>query len=293
MKKKASVYVKFPRTGLGNMLLVWSRGYVFATINDIPLITSSWGAIRWGAWIRWERKKRMYWGYFKENTWWERISLSLRKKSYNIISEPRVSQLSLSENERSLFIFDRIYTDNDLFSPVRSHRLLVRQGIMDMLLPDMQKRLNEYETPVISVHIRRGDFKLGNPITPNSFFINAINLAREMSGKELPVTVFTDAAMEEISDVLSLPGVKPAENKPDILDILLMSRSKLIVLSQSSTFSYWGAFLSDAIVIKPEGDWQNDLRPAEINHTIFEGNVNFSVGESVEQLKKSLKAYKW
>jgi Glycosyl transferase family 11 len=146
---------------------------------------------------------------------------------------------------------------------------------------------------VISVHIRRGDFKLGNPITPTGFFINSINLAREISGMELPVTVFTDAAPGEIKDVLAMPNVTLADNKPDILDILLMSKSKMIVLSRSSTFSYWGAFLSDAVIIKPEEDWQNDLRPAEVNKTIFEGKVNFDDAQSLEKLKMGLRACKW
>lgn len=291
--KKAKVYVQFPKTGLGNMLLVWSRGFVFADINDLPFITSGWGGIRWGAWIRWERKKRTYWGYFKENTWRERIRLAYQKRSSKIIHEPAVEQVSLQENEKALFLFDRIFTDNDLFGPVRAHRSLIRKGIGDILLPAMQRRLDEYTPPVISIHIRRGDFKFGNPITPTDFFIHSITLTREITGKELPVTIFTDATPGEIKDVLALPNVTLSEDKPDILDILLMSRSKVIVLSQSSTFSYWGAFLSDAIIIKPDGDWQNDLRPADVNKTVFEGKVNFNDEASVEKLKNGLKAYKW
>jgi hypothetical protein len=293
MMKKAKVYVQFPKTGLGNMLLVWSRAFVFAQINGLPFITSGWGGIRWGAWIRWERKKRTYWGYFKENTFWERAQLAFQRRSFKIIREPGIEQIALDENEKSLFLFDQVYTDNDLFAPLRGRRTLVRQGIMDILLPAMKQRLHEYNPPVISVHIRRGDFKFGNPITPTDFFINSIQLAREISGKELPVTVFTDASPEEIKDVLALPNVKLTDDKPDILDILLMSKSKVIVLSRSSTFSYWGAFLSDAIIIKPEEDWQNSLRPAEVNQNIFEGKVNFQDLDSIENLKKGLRTYQW
>ncbi len=73
---------------------------------------------------------------------------------------------------------------------------------------------------MIGVHIRRGDFKMGNQTTPLSYFINTINLIRKNVAKELPVTVFSDAHNAEIADILELPGVKIAEDKPDILDIL-------------------------------------------------------------------------
>src|SRR5207249_8991781 len=99
--------------------------------------------------------------------------------------------------------------------------------------------------------------KLGSPFTPNEFFIDAINFIRQKTNSLLSVTVFTDAEPDEIADILQLPEVKLAERKPDILDILLMSQSKLIVLSKSSTFSYWAAFLSDAILIKAADDWHN------------------------------------
>jgi subtilisin-like proprotein convertase family protein len=39
-----------------------------------------------------------------------------------------------------------------------------------------------------------------------------------------------------------------------------MSKSKFVILSRSSTFSYWAAFLSDALVIRPAGDWQLKIK---------------------------------
>ena len=51
------VYIKFPKTGLGNMLLVWARGVAFAKLNNLSYGTSSWWGLRWGALIRREQKK--------------------------------------------------------------------------------------------------------------------------------------------------------------------------------------------------------------------------------------------
>ena len=51
-----------------------------------------------------------------------------------------------------------------------------------------------------------------------------------------------------------------AEKSTDVVDILLMSKAPYIILSQSSTFSYWAAFLSDATVIRPKNDWQDRIK---------------------------------
>lgn len=249
------VYVKFPKTGLGNLLLIWARAKVFAHINQLPMVMSPWWGFRLGAWLRRERKKRLYWGYFKENNWLTRINTRLMGYSLETVHEPKVQLLDKTELGK-FFLFDQVITDNDLFGDIRAHRNFIKEEIFEMLNPTVKEKLKTYESPVFSLHIRRGDFKYGNPITPLSFFAEGIKAVRTAFNKELPVTIFTDAQRNEVADLLEIPGVKLAENKPDIVDILLLSKSKVIMLSQSSTFSYWGAFLSDAIVIRPYGDWQ-------------------------------------
>lgn len=291
--KKASVYVKFPPTGLGNMLLTWSRGFLFARLNGLEMVTSGWGGIHWGAWLRWERKKRMYGGYFKEDSFWKKRSMMRRVKAARVIAEPAVEEMGGAFEEGAVYLFNEVSPGKDLFGPMRAHREVVREGIMGLLTPRLVQELEGYEVPAIAVHIRRGDFKIGNPITPLSFFINAIMLARQVSGRILPVMVFTDAAPSEIKEVMELPDVNMATEKADILDILLMSRSRMIVLSQSSTFSYWGAFLSDGIVVRPAGDWQGELRPPDVNSRVFEGKVDFDDEDSVKSLKKALTGYAW
>ncbi|HEY4062601.1 MAG TPA: alpha-1,2-fucosyltransferase [Puia sp.] len=289
---KAKVYVKFPRAGLGNMLLTWSRGFVFAHLNGLTMVTSGWLGFRLGPWIRREKKKRLYWGFFREESWLERKKTNWQKIFRKVVHEPEVEINKRAEDRGVLFQFDQVSPSQDLFGHMRSHRLLVRQGIVDMLLPEMKRRLAEYTPPAIAIHVRRGDFKIASPITPLEFFINAIKIVRSETGTQWPVTVFTDAAPEEIKDILDLPDVSLTEDKPDILDILLMSKSKVLVLSRSSTFSYWGAFLSDAIIIKPEGDWQGDLRPPEVNKDVFEGKVDFNDRSSVKNLEQELKKYR-
>lgn len=283
------VYVDFPKAGLGNLMLVWARARIFSYLNNLPMVVASWWGFRKGAWWRNERKKRLYWGYFKENSILERTKIGLLRRTYRTIFDPEVKKLQLS-NQPTVYCFREITPDPDLFKDIRPHRDFIRHELESLLQPTIRRKLASIETPAIAVHIRRGDFKIRETLTPVSFFVDGIAFIRRVTARQWPVTVFTDAAPGEIADLLAIKGVKLATENPDIVDILAMAKSRFILLSQSSTFSYWAAFLSDAVVIKPEQDWQNDLRPEEVNRQKFEGKVNFGDKASLQRLEQALLA---
>lgn len=289
---KHQVYADLPKTGLGNMLLIWARAKVFSQINGIPLTVSCWWGIRPGTWLRNESRKRTYWGYFHESSLWKRFVISMRKRWFLVVNEPPVAKQVLPATP-AIYRFSTPVTENDLFYGVKPYREYIREEIYRLLKPRLQMRLKVLHAPEIAVHIRRGDFKRGSTITPNSFFVQCIQFLRKETGKNLNITVFTDADPEEIKDVLALGNVQLAERKPDILDILQMSLSRYMVLSQTSTFSYWAAFLSDAVVIKPVGDWYADIRSPEINKKFFEGKVSFEEPATLLSLAAAIEKQSW
>src|SRR4051812_47874626 len=93
MSNKSIVYVKFPKTGLGNMLLVWARALIFAKLNHMELQTSSWWGFRWGAFLRREQKKRLYWRYFWETSLRMQIVTSFSLRFKNVIVEPAIEEV--------------------------------------------------------------------------------------------------------------------------------------------------------------------------------------------------------
>lgn len=259
------VYVKFPKVGLGNMMLVWARAIVFSRLNNIPCTVAYWWGFRLGPFIRREKQKRLYWRYFKETSFFELAANAFRMLLFGKVYNP---DLHLSENDRKascIYVFDKFELGDYLFQYIENYSQLVKDELINILHPRIKRQYDSLQAPVISIHIRRGDFKIGNPLTPNSYFTDAIRIIRETAGAELPVTVFTDAEPHEIEDVLSMPGVNLSDNQFDILDILMMGQSRFIVLSRSSTFSYWGAFLSDALVIR-HPDWQKKIKNREGNY---------------------------
>jgi hypothetical protein len=292
VKNRGLVYAELPKTGLGNLLLVWSRARLFGHLNDMPLVTIGWSGIRWGAWLRGEKKKRLYWGYFHETPVIMKWKARLLKQVVPVVRDPAMKRITDSSRP-AIFIFNRPAVQDDLFGDFRMHRQFLRAEIYRLLKPALNRQLQRVHTPEIAVHIRRGDFTISNPLTPNGFFVEAINFIRATARKNMSVTVFTDAETTEIKEVLDLPNTRLAEKKADILDILQMSKSRVVVLSRSSTFSYWAAFLSDAIVIKPIGDWQGDLRPAEVNRQSFEGKICFSNPDTLKPLAAAILKEKW
>jgi hypothetical protein len=67
LKARSLVFVKFPKFGLGNLLLMWANGFLFAHLNDLRFFTSPWWSINLGSWFRKEKNKRFYFGYFNSS----------------------------------------------------------------------------------------------------------------------------------------------------------------------------------------------------------------------------------
>lgn len=257
---KPVVFAKIPKTGLGNCMFVWAHALVFARINHLELVTSRWSRFRWGAILRSEKKNRRYAGYFKEVSyfrWWYLRFVMLFNK---IELDPAIEKIQ-DGNRTRFFVFTKPYPRRELFKYLEPYEDLIREEIYKLLSPRLQEKLLLIKSPQIAIHVRRGDFKIANPITPNKFFISAISNIRSALNQDLAVTVFTDAEDNEIADILSMEHVSLSTNEEDILDLLQMSKSKFLVLSRSSTFSYWAAFLSEGLVIMHVDDWQKQIKP--------------------------------
>ena len=134
---------------------------------------------------------------------------------------------------------------------------------------------------MIGVHIRMGDFRklkqgedfsrVGHVRTPEHYFIDAVNAIRKINGKKLPVSLFTDGYRHEFEEIFKLDNIEMIEGNADIVDLLLLSRSSILVAANGSTFSYWAGFLADAPLIKHPDHLYAAFRPDEINAQFYEG----------------------
>jgi hypothetical protein len=237
-----------------------------------------------GPYLRGEKNKRTYNGFFcfQKNAigeYFDRVRIRNWEKKAGVVREPEVREMDAAELKNKLFVFEQVADYDDYFGRLKEHRQQVKEILDSLIHPAIKKKLNQLEAPVIGVHVRMGDFrklttgeeyKSGHVRTPQAYFVKCIRKIRRMNGNCLPVTIFTDGYKEELQETLQLGNVKIIEKNPDLVDLLLLSRSKIILPTHGSTFSAWAAFLSEAPVVLPF-DYQKPLREDELYNHVYEG----------------------
>ena len=285
MHKKPTVIAKLPNAGLGNCLFVWAKATVFSENNQLSLYTIGWNRFHIGPWLRGERVKRSYNSYFKQKS---SISIWLVTKfgiylSNKTILNPAIVSMGVLKNT-DYIIFDRLPHWSDYFQGIKEHRFLVKTALFKNLSPSIHLILSKQTNPEIGVHVRLGDFrelregenfaKIGLVRTPFDYFKMVIKAIRNLHDNEMSVTLFSDGHPHELSPLLQLPNVKLAPVNPDIVDLIQLSKSKIIITSASSTFSSWAGFLSDAALIIHHDHVHQPIRKMINNQTLFEGTID-------------------
>jgi hypothetical protein len=85
-----------------------------------------------------------------------------------------------------------------------------------------------------------------------------------------------------------MESISMVEGNTDIVDLLLMSKSKVIVTSAGSTFSYWAGFLSDAVIIMHPDHIYSPIRPSTVDEILYEGALITEMPDTL--LQKNLKS---
>jgi hypothetical protein len=297
---KPLVIAELPNTGLGNKLFVWAKALVFATLNNADFYCWGWSKISLGPLLRLEKKKRIYFTYFKKappSVWLHFRIKKYLSKSATFIQDPPLTTVASPENFK--FVFSAIPHWSDYFLGLKDHRQLIRSALLKMLKPELLAIYDKQDVPVFSIHVRLGDFKplpagtdfksVGNTRTPFDYFVKGIRNVRQIIGAPIPVSVFTDGHDHELREILEEANVKIIKGLPDIVDLLLMSKSRILMASASSTFSYWSGFLSDDIVLLHPDHIHQPLRDRETNFLRYEGPLFDSIEQWPDQLVQNLK----
>jgi Glycosyl transferase family 11 len=279
------VICKLPKAGLGNQLFPLVKAAVFAELNGIPLIVSGYKQFRIGPYLRGEKVKRSYGGYFnfQKNSLtaiFDRFSL-WRYRNHREVVEPPLKRFPASGVAGKKFIFSSIPHWSDYFAGLKEHRDLAISVFRRMVRATILSQVETMQSPCIGVHIRMGDFRklatgedfkaVGAVRTPERYFMEMISSIREINGSKLPVSVFTDGYRKEFEGLFSLENVHMIEGNTDIADLLLLGKSKVIVTSAGSTFSYWSGFLSEAPLVMHPDHLHAPIRPAAVNGIWYEG----------------------
>ena len=90
--------------------------------------------------------------------------------------------------------------------------------------------------------IKAGSGKKGYFLTEIDWFIHALKITRGKMGN-LPVIVVSDGGVKELAKILDEPATTFLKSGNAIEDLLVLSRSKVLLGSGNSSFSAWASFL--------------------------------------------------
>lgn len=233
------VYAELPRTGLCNMLFPWARAVIFARDSGCAMLAPQWVKIqRLGPWIRGEVDKRYYFNQFTNAGYVKGVS--------------RILTLAFRRSRVRVFRgigagFDEIYQEANY----------LREELLRIASTDVVNRLDAIKYPYIALHLRRGDFVRTGLSLDKSYYIRALGIAKEMFGRDLQTLVFSDAPDNEIGYLINgFKNVRRAKRAPALSDMLALSRATVLIGTNNSSFSLWGAFLGSGISL-----WAKEMPP--------------------------------
>lgn len=233
--------------------------------------------------LRREKNKRFYFREFNSIGFFAYVKLAYSRIVLDLKNiNPNNQPISQKITSKSVYKFTQYPNYTIWFKSISQNIDLIKKGLNESLHKSVVKSLDNTPDPFIAIHIRMGDFRKVETEeeymntwvarTPLTYFITTINLLRKELNAEVPVLIFSDGHASELEEISSLPNVKLHQSEKDIADILIMSKAKILLTSQGSSFSYWATVLSENIIIHHFKD-DSQIRPADFNKKMFEGHL--------------------
>ena len=277
--------LRFGSTGLGNLLFVWARAIVYADKLNLPVLSPNWRTFTIGPYLRHEKDKRNYKNLF--------INDGIKGYKKYLIQLYSIKQIQNSKIRVFLNIPEVIifYGLKNQMTHLINHHVLVKKKLINILSKDVIKLIGQNNSIFIGVHIRCGDFqpenedhlRSGRTITriPMNWYITQIKKLKQKFGNNICFKIFSDGHIDELSKVLSIENVTLVEGGNALSDLISLSRSKIII-SSNSTFSLWASYLGRCHTIWFPGTKRFDLFNDNESCLEFELDYNQKLPEKLK-----------
>jgi Glycosyl transferase family 11 len=247
--------------GLGNRLLPWARCVIFARSHNVPMLATRWAQLPIGSLLRRDAEPRIYANLFTrrkgEVGGWRRAYVRARAKK---LAEPcNLSHTIPALEGLNLIVFDGL---GGQFRPLQGCNEFVRQELLGITRRVWRDKAEAIPAPFVGIHVRRGDFqrmapgadlsRTDNAITPLEWFIETLKLTRAQVSQTLPSVVTSDGYSDQLAALLKVDNVRLVSTGSAIGDLLLLSRSSLLLASGSS-FSAWASYLGQMPTLSHPG----------------------------------------
>ena len=147
----------------------------------------------------------------------------------------------------------------DHFGDLNIHQARLKQDFYRIVASRHLDRVSAMPSFPIGINLRLGKDFLPPPLshslsegyqwvgwlqqTPLAWFIETLQLIRKHSGWCVPAVVVSDGTAHQLSQLLQLPETYHLSPSNAVIDLLVLSKTQLLLGSGSSTFSAWAAFL--------------------------------------------------
>ena len=245
MKWNIYGYPKLNGSGLGNLLWIWAKCFVWCKDNDAKLITPSWLQFHPNRIIGRNPDLRLYWCYFMNRGY-----INGPEKYYRLWKHRTISADDAEKKKIRNFSCIVVFSELGSFTPLIGRHKEVYDELIRITNPRFI--LPSKTFPFVAMHIRRGDFEKGtaeqlyrgetNLQVPLEWYIASLRALRDAIGFSFKVIIFSDGSNDEIVHLLKEPNVERSNDKNALRDLFLMSSAAGLIASRSS-FSLWASYL--------------------------------------------------
>ena len=254
---------KFGRgLGFGNRLFAWARCAVFSDVHGVPMVAPLWfrpaigqlfrGGVSYESYLRQVTLVGLFHKTPSEIGLLKYLSMVPRLK---VIGEPAdiMSMPSAALAPDGTDYLVQFEEPGLLFQPLNGHSTFLLKRLRSIT---NQRYLSIADGPSsvpIGICVRLGnDFGAAVAVdgritglrkTPIAWFVTMLQEIRTAVGYPARAYVVSDGTPQQLSGLLSLPNVEFVRPGSAIGDLLLLSRSRVLLASGASSFAAWGAFL--------------------------------------------------
>ena len=201
-----------------------------------------------------------------------------------LLTQKKISEDSAPVNLKKGIIY--VEGLKNYFEDIRFSSNKVLKHLLSIIKEKDLKVYHQKNENFIAVHVRLGDYSLESR-TNLGWFIDNIKFIQSCIDEEINFYIFSDGNQNELADLLKIKNCKLVFFGSAIADILVLSKAKLI-LASDSTFSAWGAYLGQVPIVfnkkhfgKILDNEENELVTKGKEQTEIEKDLKFLINKHV------------
>ena len=247
--------------GIGTRLFPWARCALFSRFNNVGMLRPNWvkpriGPIfRGGIDLNSYHRQILLMGLFEKPLislpYIHDIFMRLYSNQADEASNPFTIPQNINNNKNVIINF---CGDNSRFKYLNGYDDIIKSELISITKSKWLDFTNTFADVPIGINVRMGNdfrspqsledhFKIEATKTPIKWFVESLIAIREFLGFNATAYVVSDGSASDLRQLLSLPNTYFVRPGCAISDLLVLSKSKILIRSGGSTFTAWASFL--------------------------------------------------